>query len=79
MFVHELTSVQSGPTHGGVAHTFAALPAPQYSPAGQLEPQSTVLPQPSEMMPQSAPALMHVAAVHALPLPLPMPPLPHSK
>ena len=74
MFVHELTSVQSGPTHGGPAQTFALPPAPQVWP-GEHVPQVTTPPQPSETMPQFAPTSAQSCGVHTpLPLPSPLPP-----
>ena len=71
MFVHVFCCGHN-PVHGGVAHTFAAPPAPQISPVAQL-PQSGVMPpQPSAIAPHSTP--LHVRGTHA---PLPLPP-PHA-
>src|ERR1700682_5768370 len=65
---------------GGAAQTFG-LPAPQDMP-GPQEPQERVLPQPSEMVPQSAPCWAQVVATHPPPPPEPAsdpPPEPASE
>jgi hypothetical protein len=55
MPLHALTSVHSGPTHGGLPHWFGVV-TPQTCPLEQLPQLAVTPPQPSAMTPQWAPA-----------------------